>query len=86
MFEEDFDYETYRNKLYATYIQWLNQGGLTLVSNEFFDWGQLLIKVVGNSLKMENFRLRKNNCLKLAWREISTNTELQLKFGDVAAK
>ena len=78
--------ETYRNKLYATYIQWLNQGGLTLVSNEFFDWGRLLIKVVGNSLKMENFRLRKNNCLKLAWRDISTNTELQLKFGDVAAK
>ena len=64
----------------STYMNLINEGGLTFVADEFFDWSVLLIKAIEENLTLDNVRVHGGSFMKVGWQTVCQQTSLLSTF------
>lgn len=67
--------KAYLEKCYDGIYRLRNCGGLTLVSPQYFEFGQSLMQVLVNSLSMEHFDVLGSDAVKKSWDYIEKNMQ-----------
>ena len=80
MLKEDELDDDYWSKCYDSNMSLLNNGGLTLVSKEFFDWGRKVMQLVRSSFTPEDIRKNLRNCFKNGKRKVMDNHSIRSEF------
>ena len=68
----------YMNNCYDTVLMLKNNGGLTLVTKEYFNFGKALTKVVAESMDKQSMEKEGDECLTLARKRVKDERETLL--------